>query len=34
MEDADNDLDDDEPRSVDTESRVEKYIGVKVKVCY
>ncbi|XP_047983686.1 structural maintenance of chromosomes protein 3-like [Salvia hispanica] len=34
MEDADNDLDDDEPRSVDTESRVEKYIGVKVKVSF
>ncbi|XP_057782124.1 structural maintenance of chromosomes protein 3-like [Salvia miltiorrhiza] len=34
MEDADNDLDDDEPRSVETEGRVEKYIGVKVKVSF
>ncbi|XP_041992976.1 structural maintenance of chromosomes protein 3-like isoform X3 [Salvia splendens] len=34
MKDADNDLDDDEPRLVETEGRVEKYIGVKVKVSF
>ncbi|GFP97186.1 structural maintenance of chromosomes protein 3 [Phtheirospermum japonicum] len=33
-DDVDNDLDDDEPRPAETEGRVEKYIGVKVKACY
>lgn len=32
-DDADNDLDDDEPRPAEAEGRVEKYIGVKVKAC-
>ena len=30
---ADDDHDDDGPREADLEGRVEKYIGVKVKVC-
>lgn len=30
---AADDEDDDEPREADPEGRVEKYIGVKVKVC-
>ncbi|KAL8479922.1 hypothetical protein ACS0TY_026749 [Phlomoides rotata] len=31
---ADNDMDDDEPRPAEAEGRVEKYIGVKVKVSF
>jgi hypothetical protein len=30
---GDGDYDDDGPREADLEGRVEKYIGVKVKVC-
>jgi hypothetical protein len=30
---GDDDYDDDGPREADLEGRVEKYIGVKVKVC-
>lgn len=33
-DEGDNDLDDDEPRPADVEGRVEKYIGVKVKVSF
>ncbi|KAL7084725.1 hypothetical protein ACP275_14G238900 [Erythranthe tilingii] len=33
-DDFDNDQDDDEPRPAETEGRVEKYIGVKVKVSF
>ncbi|KAL6527888.1 Structural maintenance of chromosomes protein 3 [Orobanche minor] len=33
-DDVNNDLDDDEPRPMETEARVEKYIGVKVKVSF
>ncbi|PIN05753.1 hypothetical protein CDL12_21707 [Handroanthus impetiginosus] len=33
-DDIDNDQDDDEPRPAETEGRVEKYIGVKVKVSF
>lgn len=33
-DDADDDQDDDEPRPVETEGRIEKYIGVKVKVSF
>ncbi|CAA2989461.1 structural maintenance of chromosomes 3 [Olea europaea subsp. europaea] len=34
IDDVENDQDDDEPRTADTEGRVEKYVGVKVKACY
>lgn len=34
IDDVENDQDDDEPRTADTEGRVEKYIGVKVKVSF
>lgn len=32
-QDGEDDNDDDGPREVDMEGRVEKYIGVKVKAC-